>query len=265
MSWPKKLKSPPEPPRAFKSNVQASIEKTIPAIAIDLFNMAKRKFTAAELLDLFIEPSLRAPLTTAFSVAEGCGVHHELFVSLERWSTDRFTARGQLYFQFTYSGTPDGFFVPFRLGGRPNNPLHRCRTDADADLIDKFNDMVERVVRISYEWGLVLQVFKALNQPGFCATPHQLRYIWPSILPILKRAGQSDLVKELQHESARAGDKARAPAFIQPHLRETYDIVTRSILMLGDETPGDGAGPIQVLLREPHFESVSGFNFPGLA
>lgn len=228
-------------------------------MATRISNMAKPTFTLEELSELFIPPPLQVYLRVAYEAVQPL-YQQDLRVSLgnrriEGHETAVSAINTAVRFTWSYDKSPSAFFVP--------HGLQTIQETASPELVEKFNDATNRMLRVSYEWGLVQWVFRSLNQPGYCSTPQQMRYIWPSILPILTQvAGYTPLVKELQVESARAGDKARAPTEVQPYLRTSYDIVTRAILLLENEASPRGG--VFYSLESMLFELPEGLQIGGM-
>jgi len=270
---------PTEPPRAFKGALETKIPAAINRIAFDLYKMAKKPFTGSELMNLFLPSVFRRPMTIAFKETRGQGVVQKLFIDLHGFKPpdeDMGIFRvvsGRLHITWSHFQLPaDGWFPRYTQGGDDQFPIHAFVEDFDPEIAEKFLDVVGRMIRISAEWGLVMRVFNELNKPGFCATPAQMRYVWPSVLLLLKRIDDpmaKQMVKELDVVSARAGDKARIPPAIVQLVRPAYDAVTKAIMLFDHEEERDitdltmTTGSAQYALHNPRFEAHQ-FQFDGL-
>jgi hypothetical protein len=253
-----------EPPRAFRGASESLLQAAIVGIANKLFNLAKPRFTSQELLDLFVEPRYHETLSNAFALTEGCGQQQNLYIDLLPRSNERYSVSGRLQFAWYHSTVPDGFF-PIRMGGgHVDHPLNEARETWPKKTTEKFDETLRRMIDISFEWGLVLTVFNGLNTPGYCSTPAQMRYVWPSVLQLALETGNDELAASLQNVSIRAGDKARIPTNIRHYVRETYDIVTKSIFLIEHQAENRTANGISYFLHRPMF-TVNGLTFEGLA
>jgi len=255
------------PPRAFKGSLEDKLQAHIHAIAQKLYRLAKPKFTGQELGLLFVPTQYRQMMHGAFALSHGADSHHNIFVRTASWSPD-VPCRGTLNFEWYFSTAPDAFYPLRTWGATVEAPCTGPHDDAPADVREKFVETIRRMIHVSYEWGLVLRVFNELNQPSFCSTPAQMRYVWPPILQLLNGleldAVDRRLITTLQHESMRAGDRARIPLPIQPYIRQTYDIVTRSIFLRDHEPNDETHGGITYKLRNMSFD-LPGLSFEGIA
>lgn len=226
MSWGRRNSSTGEPPKAkaFSDSMAYQIERAIVMTGMRMLVLNMEEFSFDELKLLFVEPDKRDFLTKAYQATKGHNINNmELFAQAP-------LNRCRIRFQWRYMDADGAFFVPRDEGGLRIHAL-TARADAPQELRERYEDMAERLERTSREWGLVRFVFTQLNQHGYCNTPPQMRYVWPAIPTLLNYAGLGDLAKTLAQPSSRAGDKARIPAQAAPYIRETYDIVTRSILV----------------------------------
>jgi len=245
------------PPRAFRGSQESRIHGVINGIGVQMFRLIKPEFTPAGLLDLFVDPKYHHSLTEAFSESEGAGLTQRIYIDLKSSRV-----RCHLVFSWDYNKVPGGFFMRARYGGVERRALPGPRAGANAVRLEQFNEMKRRLLQASYEWGLMRRVFDELNQPSYCQTPQQMRFVWPPILQLVKRMGDEQLISMLQHESSRAGDRARVPEFIKPFIRPTYDIVTRSIFLTEHEAVDRTIDGIQYTLANPTFIE-NGFSFQG--
>lgn len=251
------------PPQAFRGTTEYRIEHAIRSMANELFDHARKPFSARELMDLSLEPQYHEPMQIAFAENRGGDLSQHLYFSLKQCAPPEVETSGFLEFAWTYSEVPNGFFPRFNWGGSTAHPITRLLPSTSDYMRGKFADIADRLCRISFEWGLIMKVFRELNRPGYCATPQQMRYVWPSILPILKHCnGEEDWVKTLQHASPRAGDRARVPLEIQPVLAESYHIVTRAILIL-EHKAEPSMGPLKYNVVQPKFRR-HGLEFEGI-
>jgi hypothetical protein len=258
--------------------LESKIQAAIITIASDLYKLAKQPFSGSELMNLFLPSVFRRPMMLAFKETRGQGMQQQLHIDLKSFAPDAEEMgiyninSGMLVFSWTHATMQaDGWFPRHTQGGDRGFPITEFVDDANPEIREKFLDVVSRLIRISMEWGLVMRVFMDLNQPGYCATPAQMRYVWPSILLLLKRIDDPaarGMVKELTHISARAGDKARIPAPIANLIKPSYDVVTKSVMIFDHENleivDRTGQNSAFYMLREPAF-TASGLAYSGVA
>lgn len=262
MAWGRRSYQPPtpQPVKAFSQSNENQIQYTIANMGKKQLSLYAQSFTPIELAELFIEPDDRNALFRAYALAGDSVSHnHNLYVDLpwmKQWG-----GIGLLRFSWMTHEWKDAFFVPLLQGAEDTHALRGPRDDAPAELRDRYLNMAERMATLSYEYGLVRWVFLKLNQNGFCNTPAQMRWVWPPIVHILNEAGMKQQALELAQPSARAGDKARIPTEVQPFIRETYDIITRGLLIDEKQPP---AGHPNILVHEPKFCLATNHTFPGV-
>lgn len=254
------------PPQAFMGSGESRVQAQINIMANKMFEHARKPYGAVDLMNLFVDPAYHGPMQIAFMQNHGGSLTQSLYVDIANFAPENVEAAGFIQFSWNYETTPNGFFPRYSEGGSTNFPIKEWGAAAQNhfNLVERFAETARQVVRVSYEWGLVKKVFAELNQPGFCSTPQQMRYVWPSILPILKaiKNDRDDaLARSMQNESSRAGDKARVPRAVQPLLRESYQIVTRSIIVL-DHPTEDKLKDIRYNMLSPKFKT-QGLEFDG--
>jgi hypothetical protein len=227
MSWGNRKAA--EPPRAFGNRQTSQIENCILQTARRVLHMYHHPFTGDELMQLFIDPADREHVRKAWLATAGNNVGQQgIYVKSDL--AGELNGSAQLCLSWSWDPRFDGFFVPLLQGGRKETAVS-VRPDAPPALAATFKNLIDDMVRTSYEWGVVMLVYRSLNQNGYCNTPAQMRYVWPAITPILNYAGMTDLAKELVTPSARSGDKARIPAHVQSYIKSSADTVTRSLLL----------------------------------
>jgi hypothetical protein len=243
--------------RAFSGSAESRVIASINRIAAKLYKMAKPEYSSAELLQTFIHPDDHHALTRTYELTRGLARTQTLSVDLKPWRRNEFDVEGTLHFDWTYDHDPQAFIAPI------DNFAGPCPTCPDF-LSHKFQTTLNAMLTIGYEWGLVRHVFDQLNKPDFCSTPQQMRFVWPSILELLRQYDpDSHMVKLLREESTRAGDRARVPPEIAPFMRSTYDTVTKSIFLVEQE-PQDRMGTrITYHLRQLYFTTPAGMRFSG--
>lgn len=226
MSWNRRRKSDtPQLPRAFMGSNEQAIYAALRSLSAEQRHMAVRNITVEDLRQLFIPAHLRHSLKEAFAVASPRFADQELVVEVTMDTSERsLNGNDELLatFKWDHNTAPEGFFVP-REG--------RCKLQSDIseELHEKWNYVGDSLARISWEFGLVTETFRQLNQNGFCNTPAQMRYVWPAIRHIADKARLKDM--HLEEASARAGDRARVPVSIQDFLVPTVNIVNRTLLI----------------------------------
>jgi hypothetical protein len=228
MSWSRRNKASnsPPPPRAFMGSSEQQIRTAIKRLAAEQRWMAVRDISVEDLRQLFIPAWQRHSLKEAFGLASPN--HKDQALEVDIPTTDpmhHLVDKQRLIatFKWDYNYCPEGFYVPrdFRL------PI-LIQPDAPIETIEKWAYVIDNLGRISWEFGLVNEMFTRLNVNGYCNTPQQMRFVWPAIRHIVDKAGMGlDLVEA----SARAGDRARVPGEMKEFLVPTVNIVNRTLLM----------------------------------
>jgi hypothetical protein len=238
-----------------------AIIRVIEAMEDKQVALSSDHFTSAELLDLFIDPKDHHVLTEAWNLVEPSGSTQELYAVVDRpaYANFNYTADGTLdstplpatmYLKFSWHkhNCADCFYVPYRQGARKDTAV-RFRPEANRDLIDKFVTTCMDLCDVHWRFSQALMVFKRLNVPGVCRTPAQMRYVWPCLYRLCRKAGFDDLADEIEQADPRAGDKVRVPAYLYPMLRTTNETIAKTAF-LDDIEPGPGNGIRYVLGHE---------------
>lgn len=258
MSWANKYKGR-QPEVAFKHPKAANIERAIHDIAQMQFKMHKYDFTANDLLRLFVAPDYREVLTNAYKIAPPRGFVSELYVTLPVVS-DYGVEKGRLRFSWDCRSHRDGFTVPTDEGASPDTPVLELQADCPEELrktfMRTFNDMVD----IAYRFGMCKWVFQQLNKPTVCKTPPQLRYYWPAVLPLMRKAGFREEADAMNEASPRAGQAVRLPQDVAPYLKETNETLARAHFIDADQAAAVRCKMTYSML-EIHFKDGK---FPGL-
>lgn len=237
---------------ANENQVRAAIKK----MAAEQRWMATRDITVEDLRQLFIPEQYRHSLQEAFALASPQYIDQYIHIPV-KLTGDHYPDEYPMPFdhgqQFTASfswhreNCPEGFFTM-----QDHEPM--IQPDAPQELVDKWLYVSDNLLRISYEFGLVREVFERLNTNGFCNTPQQMRFLWPAIRHIVDKAGGlGDLGKNLVDSSARAGDRARVPHEVKDYMVATVNIVNRTLLM--DKIDMSADRPFRLAVNDPTWQA----------
>lgn len=145
--------------------------------------------TPEDLLELFVRPEHRQMVVEVVNL---CGVSGQVWFQHKLWLGDAGMVVGVNY---APNGDHPGFAKPSYCG----KELH-ARPDSPA--LRKLTEWASWRLRMGQDWGLVLAVLIKLN--SLCGTPSELRFIWPSILPLLS-------FNEATRDAAVALEQFRTP------------------------------------------------------
>jgi hypothetical protein len=258
----------PTPPRAFMGSAEVQCQAAIRKMAIEQRFLATRDITVEDLRQLFVPAEYRHSLKEAFSVGSQIHTDEELVIPVrlmgdhypEGYPLPQVPGSGPLKITFTWdrNDCPDGFFVMKNMG---KDAEVMIQPDAPQELVDKWLYVSDNLMRISYEFGMVREVFNKLNVNGFCNTPQQMRFLWPAIRHIVDKAGIKELAAQLVETSARAGDRARIPTELTEFMVPTVNIVNRTLLIDKVELIDR---PFKVTVNDPAFATPQGLTFSGM-
>ena len=216
-----------EKEQAFKSNVSQGVIRAIHHFAQMQYKLYKHDFQPSELLRLFVAPERRELLHDSYEIAAPRGFISELYVQLPV-DTSYGVPHVDLRFQWSSRDVPDAFLVPNDMGASVIRPVPGLQPDCPDELrklfMRTFNDMVD----IAFKFGQCVWVYEQLNNPNVCRTPAQLRYYWPAILPLLRKAGYHIMAQPIAEPNARAGASVNLPHDVAAVLKETNETLARA-------------------------------------
>lgn len=240
---------PKELPVAFTPKKSNLIRREIEAMETKQVKLAKQDFSALDLLDLFINPGYHDILRQAWDLVEPAGTTQELWALVDKpgHTLDSTAPVGQrnpfchLRFSWHRSNLERGFYVPYLTGSRKDKAV-RFRPDADRDRIERFMQVATDLCDIHWRFSLCLSTFDALNKPGVCGTPAQMRYVWPCLFTLVTRALGEEEAIEIAEPSARAGDQVNLWGDLVQKVKPTNDTLMRALLL--DDVEASGKPPI---------------------
>lgn len=234
-------------PTPIPSRRISDVHKTIAYMQSKQERLTKQPFTTSELLQLFVDPDHHSLLVDSYQLCEPTGREYELFVRREVVPEH---GGGVAHIRFYWSGLSlsNGFYVPHRVGSSIDFPA-TVRPEAPAELVERFEQVADDLIGIRYRFDQVIKVLDVLNQPKVCRSLAQMRYHWPCIVTILRKANCHDLADSVSEPNARAGGEAVIPANTRRLLAETNRTITSHVLI--DDIPdSDTPLPIQYDLRK---------------
>jgi hypothetical protein len=228
------------PPVAFPekrgNDAPYQIRRAVYKLQAKQIELSMQPFDADDLLKLFVEPEHRKTLVKAWSLVEPAGTTQELNVIVERpeYAFEENNGRLLMVFNWHRLNCENGFYVPHLAGAKAETAVH-VRRDAPRELLDRFALVCQDLIDVHWRFAQVLKTFDRLNKPGVCATPAQMRYVWPCIHTLCRLAGYEALANEIATPSVRAGDKVRVPLDTMPLLHPTNDTIARAMFLQGVE------------------------------
>lgn len=229
------------PSVALSDKKVGSVRTAIIAMEDKQIKLAKQAFTIKDLLHLFVRPDIRQTLCDAYDLCEPSGRTEEMFVRADvpapmlrpgMSSEVVFTI-----FKWHRSNSPTGFYVPKREGAGRDNPAPFA-PDAPQDLIDRFTMVQSDLMDIHWRFSNALWVLSKLNQSKVCSTLPQMRYVWPCIHTLMRKAKHYDDADAIAEPSLRAGEQANIPLDLRPWLQPTNDTIMRATLLDDVEDAG---------------------------
>jgi hypothetical protein len=239
MAWGRRSSSSSSTPEpvAFSHKKAQGIRSAIEKMETQQIKFAKQPFEPSELLELFIYPPYRKTLVDAYKLCEPSGATMDMYISVPLPIAMASPSKPRVHFQWHHHNCKDGFYVPFKVGSHRDKPAF-VRDDAPEHLKERFNQVCEDMIDIHWRFSQCLSVFYQLNKTKVCKTPAQMRYVWPCIYTLLKKAGFDDEADMVSEPSARAGDAVTVPNELAPLLKPTNDTILRALL-LDDMQPND--------------------------
>ena len=249
-SYRQKQKSPDV---AFKPLISNAIVKAITDLAAMQYKLHKVDFTPEELLQLFIPPEQHALLLESYRLAAPRGFVSELYLTLPPKDAALMGVQvASMKFDWDNRRHPDAWLVPNNHGASASMSIRTLQPACPPQLRETFLRMFNDMVAIAYRFGMCRWVYESLNNPKVCSNAAKLRYYWPCILPLLRKAGQPELASELAEPNVRAGEQVILPPDIRPYLKETNTTLARAHFIEADQVP-IGNIKMSCQLREVQF------------
>lgn len=222
------------------------IERAINAMRDKQVVMAKQSFTVEELMHLFVDPKHHEHLVYTYALTEPTGRMTKLHVRVDLPAemipfTDR---PDDCFFRFKWHGSEHkpGFHTPHKEGAEDDYPA-QLQPTAPPQYVEKYRQVERDLLDIQFRFAMVYKVFRGLNEPKHCKTLPQIRYVWPCIQILLKKAGYSEDAKALAEPSLRAGEKVALPPKLSSLLKDTNDTIVRAMMLDDVPTPSDNFDP----------------------
>jgi len=241
---------------AFTTKQKGHLHSAINALAQVQFSRARTPVSIGTLRTLFVPAEMREVLTHAYRVAAPLGTVFDLwvqhFVPAERGSKPV-----TFKFRWDFAREKEGFFVPHGYGNRATQPATTLQLDAPEPMVEGFWLHLSRLCDISYRFGMVRHVLDSLD--GTNTTPAQVQFVWPAIVPLLRKAGHGTLAAEIETPKPRAGDSARVAPEISEYIKPANDMVARAMLI--EEEARAPSGGVQYWFDDPprfnHFDGLT--------
>jgi hypothetical protein len=231
----------PPPPKAFSGNDFYRMEQAVEKLMITQLGSMQEHFTAADLRLLFVPHEHRRALDHVYRIEEPSHARGEIWLDLtavlpidctyDKALFDDPQAPAavkkaviRLYFQRDFE--PEGFVTPTPVFGTRQKPIRSLQGEPPPLLRDRFLENAMLLLRLTAEWSMVRWSMGELQNS--LRTPQQMRYVWPATYNIAQTAG---LKMDLSTPSSRAGFNAVPSQDVRGYLRETNDVVARSVLM----------------------------------
>jgi hypothetical protein len=239
---------------AFSGRQRDALQAAVRNLARIHFNRARKQVEPGTLRQLFVPAEHREIVRKAYELAAPPGTVFELW-----YAHDTPFARGgnPVPFRFTWHAgrCPDGFLIPRSMRGTALKQLtaEHIQPDAPAELKETFLATFMTLCDLSWRWGMVMYVLDHLAAAN--RTVAQVRFVWPTILPLLRCAGCTDLAADNEQVSTRAGDKACVPQEIVHYIKPAGDMVARSFLIEKGPVPNY---PVQYDMQTTCFNDFDG-------
>jgi hypothetical protein len=204
--------------KAFSERAYQTIRQSISGLRHRAYAHASdAPFRVDQILDLITPPEHRAALRTAAEVAniEDFYGHEHLHLGTLFGPEVRVTLKHT---------TRTKILVP-------QDP--QLQSDADPELMTAFTQWVTAGIQLEKDWGRVRHVFDVLAKR--CASPSQVRYVWPSIVALCKMRIETE---ELARQLADFRQPRNLPKMDLPFMeacRKAAATVTTALFL--DDTP----------------------------
>lgn len=227
-------------PQVFNGNEYYKIISAIEKIAQTQFGALQEPLTGDDLKLLFVPYEYRKGLSLVYEIEDTSRARGEIWIDLMALLPLHKTYDGSIFMEpearasikkavmriyFHRDFLHNGFVTPTPLFGTRRSPIRELQ-EAPPRLREHFLENAGLLAQIASEWTMVRWVVHHLQNS--LRTPQQMRYVWPATYNLAQTA---ELKMDLSTPSARAGMNAVAPQVVRPYLRETNDVVARSVLL----------------------------------
>jgi hypothetical protein len=224
-------------PKVFTAGEYFKFTNALEKMAQTQMGALQEHYDGDELAQLFVPEVLRKTLTTVYDIEETSRARGEVWLNLinkgaslsalfDEPNAKVVWKRATMRVYFYRDTTPNGFITPTPLFGTRQAPIGELAGKPPEWLRQRFLENAELLLRVASQWTMVKWVVHHLQHS--LRTPQQMRYVWPSTYTIAQSAG---LDMDLSVPSSRAGFNAVPAQIVRPYLRETNDVVARSVLM----------------------------------
>lgn len=166
--------------------------------------------------------------------------------------------RAQLRFIHS-SDDPAAILLPAYATGYQHTLSHKADPEFVAGLKQKLEDWLTQC----HDWGLVLALFNYMNEAPHIFTKRSMRYLWPAIAPLLRRAAPHDeqcRIWAVNLGAASASWHTAVPENIKKALVYTNEVVARGVLYNSEYSVplrANGTVGITATYPEPGVEHVA--------
>lgn len=197
-------------------------------------------FTHDDILNLFVPPEHHSILRNAYEVVN---------INYNLYQEKRFTVRPMGKYQrgtfiVTINPTNGSTLLAPRL------PVYRG--DDFPELHSRFTSWVTARVALGQDIGRAAFVLRSLND--FCATPGQIRFVWPALLTLAKMAGMDDLARQIT-DFTPPRTQVDIPVMFRELMRQSLVTVTAASLLEPPNTATSTAPCEFELVGEPISEN----------
>ena len=237
-----------EPQAALSGSKRHSIIQHVNQLRVKQVRLASQPFTLDELMDLFVDESHHRELRYVYDLIEPSGITNHLWVAarVPIHLAQHQTNPACMHFNW-WGKQPSGFYVPNREGSEEKYAVGVLRKQADPALVERYDQVEQDLLDIHSRFDMCERVINSLNDTSVCRTLPQMRYVWPAIVILLKKAGYEDDAASVAQPSARAGDKSNVPEWLGALLKETNDTIVRATMLDDVEMP-EGNLPVEYSL-----------------
>lgn len=224
------------PPVALNGSKKRQVYAAITQLEEQQRRLATINLTGPELMELFVDPNHHEPLRRAYQICEPTGNSYELYTEIVTAPVHG-SQRVWMKWQWNGGANPDGFYVPYAMGSDDDRHANLLEGIARPGLVERYKQMRDDLIDLHFRFAQVKYVLNKLNDSNVCSTLPQMRYVWPAIVPLLRKGGFKEDADAIATASPRAGDGARVPGHLQVLLKGTSDTVSRAFMLEGHTLP----------------------------
>lgn len=187
--------------------------------------LQEEKFTHDDYYDLFVPRELIEPMRLLQGKVNNDYATRDFRVM---WLVDNNSYELEVHLQDKGNGTPFVLRAPRHIV-HSNGPLH-----------ERVTSWVKRRTKVGVDFGRVHHVIKELAEK--CATPSQVRFFWPQIVPLAQIAQLPELVEKLMAMVPKSVPGLPVP--LRVACRTTSGTLAAAQLLPDIEYPGRGDAPM---------------------